>query len=106
MLLKIILIFAGGLFAVPVLAQQSAESPSPQPQVKVNVLNVCTPSAEEQKEISAALARIPKQPSFGPDFEVSHGVSTLTEADGPSCGAPTTGVTARKRRTAFHAASM
>jgi hypothetical protein len=77
---KIILIFAGGLFAVPVLAQQSAEGPSTQPQVKVNVLNVCTPSAEEQKEISAALARIPKQPSFGPDFEISHGVSTLTEA--------------------------
>lgn len=80
MLPIIILIFAGTLFAVPVLAQQSAESPSTQPQVKVNVLNVCTPSAEEQKEISAALARIPKQPSFGPDFEISHGVSTLTDA--------------------------
>ena len=32
-------------------------------------------------------------------------VSTLTDTAGPSCGAPTTGVTARKRRTAFHAAS-
>jgi hypothetical protein len=30
------------------------------PQVKVNMLNVCTPSAEEQKEIASALARIPK----------------------------------------------
>ncbi len=80
MLPKIILVVAGALFAVPAFAQQSSESLSTQPQVKVNVLNVCTPSAEEQKEISAALARIPKQPSFSPDFEISHGVSTLTDA--------------------------
>jgi hypothetical protein len=51
-----------------------------QPQVKVNVLNVCNPSAAEQKEIASALARIPKQPLFGSDFEISHGVSTLTDA--------------------------
>ncbi len=52
---------------------------SPQPQVKVNMLNVCTPSAEEQKEIASALARIPKQPLFGSDFEVSRGRSTLSD---------------------------
>src|SRR5580693_6947767 len=71
---------AGVLLALPAVSQPAPETPSTEPQVKVNVLNVCTPSAEEQKEISAALERIPKQPSFGPDFEVSHGVSTLTEA--------------------------
>jgi hypothetical protein len=43
------------------------------------MLNVCTPSAEEQKEIAAALARIPKQPLFAPDFEVSRGRSTLSD---------------------------
>ena len=43
------------------------------------MLNVCTPSAEEQKEIAAALARIPKQPLFGPDFEVTRGRSTLED---------------------------
>ncbi len=43
------------------------------------MLNVCTPSADEQKEIASALARIPKQPLFGPDFEVSRGRSTLTD---------------------------
>ncbi len=48
--------------------------------MKVNLLNVCTPSAEEQKEIAAALARVPKQPLFTPDFEISHGLSTLTDA--------------------------
>ena len=43
------------------------------------MLNVCTPSAEEQKEIAAALARIPKQPLFAQDFEISHGRSSLSE---------------------------
>ena len=53
-----------------------------QPPVKVNVLNVCTPSAEEQKEISAALARVPKQPLFSEDFEVARGRSSLAESPG------------------------
>jgi hypothetical protein len=63
---------------VHVAAQQEPDA-SQQPQVKVNMLNVCTPSAEEQKEIASALARIPKQPLFDADFEVSRGRSTLTE---------------------------
>jgi hypothetical protein len=57
----------------------STQSSSIQPQVKVNVLNVCTPSAEEQKEIASALGRIPKQPLFSSDFEVSRGRSTLSD---------------------------
>lgn len=66
-------------------AQESPASPPPnsqssnQPQVKVNMLNVCTPSAEEQKEIASALARVPKEPLFGGDFEVSRGRSTLSD---------------------------
>lgn len=59
--------------------QQPANPPSTQPQVQVHMLNVCTPSADEQKEIAAALARIPKQPLFSADFEVSRGRSTLTD---------------------------
>ena len=50
-----------------------------QPPVKVNVINVCAPSAEEQKEIASALARVPKQPLFSEDFEVDRGHSTLSE---------------------------
>ena len=61
-------------------AQESpATPPSTQPQVQVHMLNVCTPSADEQKEIAAALSRIPKQPLFDADFEVSRGRSTLTD---------------------------
>jgi hypothetical protein len=77
---KLILTFAGILLSLQAVSQQAVEPPSAQPQVKVNMLNVCTPSAEEQKEIAAALARIPKQPLFSADFEISHGRSTLAEA--------------------------
>jgi hypothetical protein len=59
--------------------QPAANPPSNQPQVKVNMLNVCSPSAEEQKEIAAALARVPKQPLFGSDFEITRGRSTLSD---------------------------
>jgi hypothetical protein len=78
---KLILTLAGFLVTLPAVSQQVPEA-SPQPKVKVNMLNVCTPSAEEQKEIAAALARVPKQPLFAADFEISHGRSTL--ADSPN----------------------
>ena len=59
----------------------AAQQPS-QPQVKVNVLNVCTPSAEEKEAIVYALARIPKQPLFSPDFEIDRGRTSLQERPG------------------------
>jgi hypothetical protein len=77
---KLITILAASVLTLPAISQQAPDTASTQPQVKVNVLNVCTPSAEEQKEIAAALARIPKQPLLGPDFEISHGSSTLSES--------------------------
>jgi hypothetical protein len=76
----IVVAFAASAFAPRAGAQQPAASPpSTQPQVKVNVLNVCTPSADEQKEIASALSRAPKQPLFSADFEVSRGRSTLSD---------------------------
>jgi hypothetical protein len=53
-----------------------------QPQVKVNVLNVCTPLADEQKEISSALSKVPKRPVFSEDFEVARGRSSLSDNAG------------------------
>jgi len=49
------------------------------PPVRVNVLNVCTPGAAEQKELAAALARIPPRPRWGTDFEVARGRTTLSQ---------------------------
>jgi hypothetical protein len=65
----------------PVCAAQQGSTPQsqPQPQVKVNVLNVCAPSTEEQQEIASALTKIPKRPSFSEDFEVDRGRSVLDQ---------------------------
>ena len=59
----------------------AAQQPAP-PKVKVNVLNVCSPSAAEQQEIASALARVPKQPLFGVDFEIDRGRSSLEVGPG------------------------
>ena len=65
--------------AAPLASAQQAP-PAGQPQVRINYLNVCTPSADEQKEIAAALARIPQKPGFGPDFEIARGRTTMPDA--------------------------
>jgi hypothetical protein len=51
-----------------------------QPPVKVNVLNVCSPSQEEQQQIASALARIPQKSSFSEEFEIDRGHSILDQA--------------------------
>ena len=61
-------------------AKDNAAKPDQGPPVKVNILNVCTPGAEEQQEMTSALARLPKAPSFISDYEIARGVSTLGEA--------------------------
>jgi hypothetical protein len=64
-------------------AQLSSSQPgaeqqnSSQPKVKVNVLNVCTPSVDDQKELTSALGKIPAKPAFGADYEISRGHSIL-----------------------------
>ena len=61
------------------LTALGAAQKSQQPPVKVNVLNVCAPSAEEQHEIASALARIPERTSFSQDFEIDRGRSLLDQ---------------------------
>jgi hypothetical protein len=61
--------------APPSMAQQ-------QPPVKVNVLNVCSPSPEEQQEIASALAQIPQKASFSQDFEIDRGRSIPDQGTG------------------------
>lgn len=75
-----ILIATVGVFVISGLsaAQQSPAPQAPgQPPVKVNVINVCAPSAEDQQELAAALAKVPDKPVFAKDYEVARGHSTL-----------------------------
>jgi len=54
-----------------------------QPPVKMNVLNVCAPSPEEQQEIASALTRIPQKPVLTQDFEIDRGRSLPDQAATP-----------------------
>jgi hypothetical protein len=73
---KIFIVTLLALLPVFAFAQQA---PPGTPPVKVNVLNVCSPSADEQKEMASALTRVPKQPQFVPDFEIARGRSSLSD---------------------------
>ena len=72
-------VFTTFLLGALVLAQ-SPQEPAGHPQVKVNILNVCTPSAEEQVVIKSALDRVPGKPAFISDFEITRGRATLKDA--------------------------
>lgn len=73
MLRNVLIVLIGLALSQSLFAQE-------QPPVKLNVLNVCTPSPEEQKEISAALSRIPQKSSFSQDFEIDRGRSVPDQA--------------------------
>jgi hypothetical protein len=60
--------------------KEPKQPPSGQPQVKLNILNVCTPSADEQAEIRNAFAKVTAKPVFSRDFEVSRGRVTLKDS--------------------------
>jgi hypothetical protein len=61
---------------------RAQQPPGPtEPKVRINYLNVCSPSAEDRQQIAAALERIPGHPKFAVDFEVARGRSTLSGSD-------------------------
>jgi hypothetical protein len=61
-------------------AQQEGAQPEGKPQVRLNYLNVCSPSQEEQLVIKYALSKVPLKPAFAVDFEISKGRATLKDA--------------------------
>lgn len=82
---KVVVSFLIILIALNCRAQEAGQQQKPQ--VKVNVLNVCTPSQQEQREISSALAQVPRRPSFSADFEVDRGRSILDQNANPLAAA-------------------
>lgn len=56
------------------------QQPSGQPQVKMNYINACSPSAEDQAVIKSIFARVQTRPAFSRDFEVTRGRATVKDA--------------------------
>ena len=81
-----ILIVTAMAMAASAFAQQTPAN-TQQPPVKVNVINVCAPSSDEQKELAAALTKVPGKPAFSKDYEVARGHSTLDQS-APILGMP------------------
>jgi hypothetical protein len=73
-----LLLISGTLVGVAVTQEPAPVKPAP-PQVRVNYLNVCSPSDSDKAEISAALDRLPGKPSFAVDFEIARGRSAVSE---------------------------
>jgi len=65
------------IVTIPLAHAQQPPANSQQPPVKVNLINVCAPSADAQKELTSALAKVPAKPAFSKDYEVARGHSTL-----------------------------
>lgn len=79
---KTILVLIAAVAAPVCLAQENGATEQ-KPEVKVHMLNACTPSADEQQELLAALGRIPRKPMFSKDFEVDRGRSVLDQSANP-----------------------
>jgi len=73
---------------VPLVAAQEAKPAEPKTKVQVNFLNSCRPAQAELEEMGRALARVKDRPAFAADFEISRGVTTLSEAEARATGVP------------------
>ncbi len=67
------------LLCLAALGAGAQEKNSAQPQLRLNVVNVCTPGDAARKEIATALARIPVQAALSSDFEVARGRTTTAD---------------------------
>lgn len=72
------MIFTLFLGAVTAAFAGPAQQPGDQPKMKVNVLNVCTPSKDDQGQLQSALTKVSGHPAFAEDFEISRGRTTPT----------------------------
>jgi hypothetical protein len=72
--------FLAALLLPAFVFAQTQKAPQASPPVQVNVVNVCTPNSDEQKDISETLGKIPARPSFAPDFEITRGRTVVPNA--------------------------
>lgn len=74
--------------AAPVQAPLTQGTPAPKTKIQVSFLNTCNPPQADLDEMARALARVKERPSFSSDFEVSRGITTLTDAEARAAGVP------------------
>jgi len=60
----------------------------PQTKIQVNFVNSCRPAQADVEEMGRALARVKDRPVFSADFEISRGLTTLSEAEARAAGLP------------------
>jgi hypothetical protein len=68
------------IIVLATLAQAQQPSKSEDMKVRINYMNVCSPSDADKREIVSALDRIPTAPRFGPEFEIARGRSAAPDA--------------------------
>jgi hypothetical protein len=67
-------------------AAGSAKSNPSKTKIQVNFLNPCHPAAPDVEEMTRALERFKERPKFTSDFEISRGVTTLSESEARAAG--------------------
>lgn len=83
------IVVLGGLMSTVGQAQQApATGAAPQPKIQVNFLNTCRPAQADIEAMGRALALVNERPGFTADFEISRGLTTLSEAEARAAGAP------------------
>jgi hypothetical protein len=82
----------GGVLAASAWAQEApSNSAGAKTKIQVNFLNTCRPAPADLEEMGRALARVKETPRFSSDFEISRGLTTLTEAEARAVGLPADG---------------
>jgi hypothetical protein len=84
----LIALLAGAASAQESLPASTAAQAGTQTKIQVNFLNSCRPAQADLEEMGQALALVKERPGFAADFEISRGVTTLTEAEARAAGAP------------------
>jgi hypothetical protein len=83
------IVVLGSLLSTAGRAQQApASGAAPQPKIQVNFLNTCQPAQADIEAMRRALALVKDRPGFTADFEISRGLTTLSEAEARAAGAP------------------
>lgn len=73
------LFFVLALASFAVAQTETTPPPSNQPQVRVNIINVCTPNDADKQLLADALAHLPARGGFSQDLEIARGRTVVPD---------------------------